>query len=119
MRGRFVRPFVHSGAHRNPMPIRLLPLIAALWVVLLLPAGARAGDYVPDEVIVGYQEGTGGGVAASVAAEAGAEPVAGLPGGSEQLQIEDGDTVRETIAELRKDPNVKYAVPNWHAHAAA
>jgi serine protease len=101
------------------MPIRLLPLIAALWVLLLLPAGARAGDYVSDEVIVRYDEGTGGGVAAQVAEQAGAEPIAELPGGSEQLQIEDGDSVRETIAELRSDPNVKYAVPNWHAHAAA
>ena len=101
------------------MPIRLLPLLAALWVLLFLPAGARAADYVPDEVLVGYEQGTGGGVAANVAAEAGTEPVADLPGGSEQLQIEDGDSVRETIAELRQDPNVKYAVPNWHAHAAA
>jgi len=101
------------------MPIRLLPLIAALWLLTLLPAGARAGDYVPDEVIVRYAEGTGGGVAAQVAENAGAEAVAGLPGGSEQLEIEDGDSVRETISELRSDPNVVYAVPNWRAHAAA
>jgi serine protease len=101
------------------MPIRLVLLIAALGVVLVLPAGARAADYVPDEVIVRYEAGTGGGVAANVAADAGADPIAELPGGSEQLQIEDGDSVRETIAELRQDPNVKYAVPNWHAHAAA
>jgi serine protease len=101
------------------MPIRLLPLIAALWVLLLLPAGARAADYVPNEVIVRYEQGTGGGVAAQVAEQAGAEPVAELPGGSEQLRIEDGDSVRETISELRQDPNVSYAVPNWHAHAAA
>jgi serine protease len=101
------------------MPIRLLPLIAALWVLMLLPAGARAADYVSDEVIVRYAEGTGGGVAANVAAEAGTEPVAGLPGGSEQLKIEDGDSVRKTIAELETNPNVDYAVPNWRAHAAA
>jgi serine protease len=101
------------------MPIRLVPLIAALWVLMLIPAGARAGDYVPDEVIVRYAEGTGGGVAAQVAETAGAEAVAGLPGGSEQLRIEDGDSVRDTIAELREDPHVVYAVPNWRAHAAA
>ena len=101
------------------MPIRLLPLIAALWVLMLIPAGARAADYVPDQVIVGYAEGTGGGVAAQVAQEAGTEAVAGLPGGSEQLRIEDGESVRATIAELRQDPNVRYAVPNWRAHAAA
>ena len=101
------------------MPIRLPPLLAALALLLLAPAAARAADYVPDEVIVRYEEGTGGGVAAQVAAEAGTEPVEALPGGSEQLSIDDGDSVRETIAELREDPNVAYAVPNWRAHAAA
>jgi serine protease len=101
------------------MPIRLPLLLAALALLLILPAAARAADYVPDEVIVRYEEGTGGGVAAQVAAEAGTEPVQSLPGNSEQLAIDDGDSVRETIAELRQDPNVVYAVPNWHAHAAA
>ena len=101
------------------MPIRLFPLIAALGLLMALPAGARAADYVPDEVLVRYEQGTGGGVAARVAEDAGTEAIAPLPGGSEQLQIEDGDSVRETIAELRQDPNVAYAVPNWHAHAAA
>ena len=101
------------------MHIRLLLPIAALSLLLLLPAGARAGDYVPDQVIVRYADGTGGGVAAQVAQDAGTEPVAGLPGGSEQLQIEDGASVRQTIAELKTDPNVDYAVPNWRAHASA
>jgi serine protease len=101
------------------MPLRLLPLIAALWVLLLVPAGALAADYVPDQVIVKYAQGVGGGVAADVAAEAGATPVAELPGGSEQLKIQDGESVRSTISELRQDPKVDYAVPNWKAHAAA
>jgi serine protease len=101
------------------MPIRLLPLICALAVLMLLPAGARAADYVPDQVIVKYEKGVGGGVAADVAADAGAAPVAQLPGGSEQLEIKDGESVRTTIQELRRDPDVDYAVPNWQAHAAA
>jgi len=101
------------------MPIRLPLLLAAVALLLSVPAGARAADYVPDEVIVHYEHGTGGGVAAQVAAEAGTEPVQALPGGSEQLQIDDGDSVRETIAELKADPNVAYAVPNWRAWAAA
>ena len=101
------------------MQIRLLPPIAALWLLMLLPAVAHAGDYVPDQVIVRYAQGTGGGVAARVAQDAGTEPVGGLPGGSEQLEIEDGASVRQTIAELKKDPNVDYAVPNWRAHASA
>jgi serine protease len=101
------------------MPIRLPLLLIAVALLLALPAGARAADYVPDEVIVRYEEGTGGGVAAQVAAETGTQPLQALPGGSEQLQIDDGDSVRETIAELNADPNVAYAVPNWRARAAA
>src|SRR5215208_1362055 len=106
-------------AHRNPMPIRLLLLLAAALLLLTVPAGARAADYVRDEVIVHYEHGTGGGVAAQVAAEAGAQPVQALPAGSVQLRIEDGDSVRETIAELKSNPNVASAVPNWRARAAA
>ena len=101
------------------MPIRLPPLLIAVALLLAAPAGAHAADYVADEVIVRYEQGTGGGVAAEVAADAGTEPVQALPGGSEQLQIDDGDSVRETIAELNADPNVAYAVPNWRARAAA
>ena len=101
------------------MPKRLSLLLAALALLLVLPAAARAAGYVPDQVIVRYEEDTGGGVAARVAAEAGTEPIQALPGGSQQLEIDDGESVRETIAELRADPNVTYAVPNWRAHAAA
>jgi serine protease len=101
------------------MPIRALLLIAALGVMLVLPAGAQGSDYVPDEVIVHYEDGTSGGVAARVAEAAGTDPIEPLPGGSEQLQIDDGESVRETIEELRADPNVVYAVPNWKARAAA
>jgi serine protease len=101
------------------MRIRPLPLIAALVVLLLAPVGARAADYVPNQVIVKYAKGVGGGVAADVAADAGAAQVAELPGGSQQLQIQDGESVPATLAQLRDDPNVDYAVPNWKAHAAA
>ena len=37
---------------------------------------------------------------------------------SQQLAIEDGQSVRATIDELEDDPNVEYAVPNWRAHAS-
>ena len=33
--------------------------------------------------------------------------------------MRDGDTVRETLSELRADPNVAYAVPNYIARASA
>lgn len=92
------------------MPIRLLLLTAALGLLLALPAGALGAeavpgadpgavpgaDYVPDEVIVRYENGSS----------------------ARTVEIQDGDTVREAIAELRDDPDVKYAVPNWIARAA-
>jgi serine protease len=42
-----------------------------------------------------------------------------MVGGSRRLAIEDGESVRETVAELRRDPDVAYAVPNYVARLAA
>jgi serine protease len=101
------------------MPIRLLLLALIALAALAVPAGAAARGYVPGEVIVRYQEGAGPGAESAVERLSGTEAERALPGGSEQLAIEDGDSVRETIAELRRDPKVAYAVPNWKARAAA
>jgi serine protease len=92
----------------RPFPVALLALAA-----LAVPASAAADGYVPGEVIVKYKPGT------AVEKPRGTEPEASLPGGSQQLAINDGDSVRDTIADLRRDPKVAYAVPNWKAHAAA
>jgi serine protease len=97
-----------------------LVLIAVLALTALaLPAGASAGGYVPDEVIVHYDDGTTSAATDVLEQSSGTEAEQALPGGSQQLAIEDGDSVRETIAELEDDPRVAYAVPNWRAHAAA
>ncbi|MGH2746292.1 MAG: S8 family serine peptidase [Thermoleophilaceae bacterium] len=78
------------------MPIRLHLLAIGAVLALLSPAAsAAAADYVPGEVVVKYD------------------------GGSARVhQIRDGDSVQETIAELRDDPDVEYAVPNHIARAA-
>src|SRR6185503_1622817 len=79
------------------MPIRpLLPLLAAAVALLSLAGPAGAADYVPGEVVVKYEDGDGAKV----------------------HRIRDGESVRETIAELRDKPNVEYAVPNHIARAA-
>ena len=101
------------------MPTRLLLLTLLVLAALALPASASAADYVPGEVIVHYEDGTTAAVTEQVEAATGTDTDQPLPGASEQLEIEDGESVRETIAELREDPNVAYAVPNWRAHAAA
>jgi serine protease len=79
------------------MPIRpfLLPLVALI-ALLAAAAPAAAGDYVPGEVVVKYDDSSRATV----------------------HRIEDGDSVRETIAELRNEAEVDYAVPNHIARAA-
>ena len=79
------------------MPIRPLLLAIGALVALLTPAAsAAAADYVPGEVVVKYEEG----------------------GSARVHQIRDGDSVRETIAELRDRQGVEYAVPNHIARAS-
>jgi serine protease len=100
------------------MPTRRLSVLLALIALPALAAPAAAADYVPGEVIVKYRDGTSASAEASIEQEAGTETETVLPGGSEQLQIADGETVEATVAELREEPNVAYAVPNVVARAA-
>ena len=99
---------------RLPLALLLLALAS-----LALPAAATAGAYVPGEVIVRYEQGTSAGDASNVEQVTGTETEQDLAGSSEQLAIEDGESVRQTIAELEADPNVAYAVPNFRVRAAA
>jgi serine protease len=78
------------------MPIRPFLLTLAALVALLTPAApAAAAEYVPGEVVVKRD-----GESARV------------------HEIRDGDSVPETIAELRDRPGVEYAVPNHIARAS-
>ena len=79
------------------MPKPPLLLAIGAFLALLTPAAsAAAADYVPGEVVVKYEDG----------------------GRARVHEIRDGDSVRETIAELRSNPRVKYAVPNHIARAS-
>ena len=114
-----VGAFVHWDADRRPMnrtPL-LLAVVAALALVAAAPAAASP-RYVPGEVIVRYKDGTAATVRDRVEGRAGTTGGAEFPGGSEQVRIGDGDSVGETVRELRKDPNVAYAVPNYIARAS-
>ena len=95
----------------------LLAVGAALALALAAPAAANA-PYVPGQVIVRYKDGTAATARDRVEDRAGASGGAQVPGGSERLRISDGDSVGETVRELRKDPAVAYAVPNYIAHAS-
>ena len=100
------------------MHVRAL-LPAALALILVAASPAAAAEYVPGEVIVKYRDGTSATVESNVEQATGTEQEQAIAGSSAQLAIEDGESVPETVAELRQDPNVAYAVPNYIAHASA
>jgi serine protease len=77
------------------MPTRLLLLLVALLGLLALAATAEAAEYVPGEVVVGYENG-------AVA----------------KVETRAGQSVPERASELRRQPKVAYAVPNFVAHAS-
>jgi serine protease len=79
------------------------PLLAAAAAALLAAApSASAADYVPGEVLVAHD------AAASSAASSAAHVVRTRP----------GETVRAAAARLRRESGVRYAVPNYIAHAS-
>ena len=103
--------------------VLLLTGIAA--ALLLAPCQAVAsplqheGSYKPGEVIVRYQAETDQLAQARVESRTGTSTGSSLLTASKRLEIEDGESVRTTISELRRDRRVAYAVPNYVAHAGA
>src|SRR3954453_24015830 len=100
------------------MKIRLLVLAAAAALLLAAVPCATAADYVRGRVIVGYDHGLTNGQRAAVATAAHVVGGARLPAGARLVRTRRGETVAEAIARLRQDPRVRYAVPNYIAHAS-
>jgi serine protease len=112
--------------------MRLLPLLpAAIGLVLLLAPGSAGGaappppadganaQYVPGKVLVRYREGTAAAERARLQRSTGTKSRSAVPGGAQALSIQNGASVPKTLSELRSDPHVAYAVPDYVAHAAA
>ena len=98
--------------------LTLLPLVAAAIVLGALPAAAHAQRAVPGEVVVKYDDGTTRAQRAAVQAATGTgrpEPIARQ---SRVLEVRDGQSVEETVRELRGKGAVEYAAPNLIARAA-
>ena len=101
---------------------RRKPLLAAvvgcavLMVALVVGSGsARAADYVPHEVIVGYRTGA---VVSADELSMVARRSAAAPGSRARLlRLRPGESVTAAIARLRRDPGVAYALPDYIAHA--
>jgi serine protease len=100
--------------------MRPTPLISALAVAAALgaPAAASAAAIVPGKVIVGYRSGATRADRGAVQKVTGTRFGGALPGGWRTLTIKDGKSVARTIAELRKQPKVAYAVPDYVVRAA-
>jgi serine protease len=97
-------------------PSRLLPALVVAAVALAAPstASAQAG-YVPGEVVVRYARGADQAAVERAAGVGGAEVVAPR---TRVLRIRDGQSVAETVRELRARPDVATAAPNVTARIA-
>jgi serine protease len=100
------------------MRFRHLAPAAALAAALVAPIPAGAASYAPGSVIVRYEDDASRADRKEVQSDTGTAFRAPVAGDVRELRIEDGDSVRETLAELRADPDVDYAVPNWRIHAS-
>jgi serine protease len=106
-------------------PSRLLaPVAAALVVALPAPARAevdataRASAYAPGEVVVRYVRGTDRRAEAAVERATGVGSPQPFAPRTRLLTIRDGQSVADTVRELRARPEVATAAPNARAHLA-
>jgi serine protease len=98
-------------------PSRLLPsLLVVAAAVLGAPTGAGADTAVPGEVVVRYVRDTDRGERAAVQRQTGVGQARAFAPRTRVLTIRDGQSVAETVAELRARPEVATAAPNAVAH---
>jgi serine protease len=106
---------------RSRLRPRLLAATVAVPLALALPAAAHADAgapaYVPGEVVVGYDAGTGAQAQAAVARAVSAR-VGGAPAPFTRVLHVAPGRVRATIAKLRRAPGVAFAAPDPIAHAS-
>src|SRR5215204_951661 len=99
----------------------LVPALAtAAALVAATPAAADPSpDFAPRHVVVRYDADASRAERAAIQDATGTGFDQDLPGGARTLEIEDGESVRETLAELRRQDDVAYAVPDYEVRAAA
>jgi serine protease len=98
---------------------RLAGLAIASAILAASPAHARAAQYVPGEVVVGYRPGSVSALTANAERRMGVR--AAVKPASDPttriLKLPRGMSVANAIARLRHQAGVAYAVPNFIAHA--
>src|SRR4051812_12054374 len=108
----------YTHSHRSPMRSRcILTAVAAACAVAGPAAGANAA-VAPGKVIVRYHGDATHAERVRAQRHTGVATRAILPGGTRELEIADGDSIHATLAELRSQPSVAYAVPDYVAHTA-
>lgn len=95
-----------------PRSRRLLAALLAAGATLALPAAAGADDYVPGEVVVRYERTADREARAEVQRETGVGGPEVFAPRTRVMKVRDGETVAETLAELRARPEVATAAPN-------
>jgi serine protease len=110
-------PFIFSCRQAlHALPIGILLAVLA-WSAH--PPLAKAADYVPHEVIVGYKRGASEAVASTAEAHLGVRRLAPAPAPhSRILRLAPGVSATAAAARLRREPGVAYAEPNYIAHTA-
>ena len=98
----------------------LVPALAGMAV--LAPAAPAAADpspqFAPRHIVVRYDADASRADRAQIQDATGTSFDEDLPGGARTLRIEDGESVRETLDELRRHDEVAYAVPDYEVRAA-
>ncbi len=111
----------------NRLPVRgrrfgvrvaLLALCAMAALTVLPPALARAANFVPGVVIVGYEPGPTATVAQDFTRRMGAQTAGSVAPSQVVLHLRRGASVTAAVARLRHEPGVAYAVPDYVAHEA-
>ena len=82
------------------------------------PAAGASTAVVPGKVIVHYRPDATHTERVLVQRRTGTSTDRRLPDGARELEIEDGETIHRTLAELRAQRAVAYAVPDYVAHSA-
>jgi serine protease len=108
-------------------PSRILPILATLAALLVVPAAASADDaraaasaasakpgatHVAGQVVVRYRKGVGSDTRAAVQRQVGVGGSEAFAPHTRVLQIRDGESVAATVRELRARPEVATAAAN-------
>jgi serine protease len=81
-------------------------------------AAAYEPPHAPGELIVKYRGGTTHAQRSAVRHEVGIRSAGTISGSSQVVKVSKREGVRAAASRLRADPRVKYALPNYEAHAS-